>query len=175
LIFGKHQVLEVDNSKGGPFYVRGDRVRLVQALGNVLHNAAKYTDSGGTLRVDVKECDDGDVAISVTDNGAGIAADLMPHIFDPFVQSERTLTARKAASAWVVDRQAPDRNAGGGSIDARSGGARHGRRSQSACRGLRCRIPRAAREPAASTSRVAVSLWSTTTPTRPMRSVCCCA
>ncbi len=122
LILGKHQILTVD-IHAGPFYVRGDRVRLVQALGNVLHNAAKYTDSGGTLRVDVNECDGGDVAISVTDNGAGIAADLMPHIFDPFVQSERTLDRAQGGLGLGLSIVKRLIEMHGGSIDARSAGA----------------------------------------------------
>ncbi len=121
LILGKHHVLDVD-IHGGPFYVRGDRVRLVQALGNVLHNAAKYTDSGGTLRVDVNERD-ADVAISVTDNGAGIAEDLMPHIFDPFVQSERTLDRAQGGLGLGLSIVKRLIEMHGGSIDVRSGGA----------------------------------------------------
>jgi len=121
LILGKHQVLTVD-IHAGPFYVRGDRVRLVQALGNVLHNAAKYTDSGGTLRVDVNECG-GDVAISVTDNGAGIAADLMPQIFDPFVQSERTLDRAQGGLGLGLSIVKRLIEMHGGSIAAQSGGA----------------------------------------------------
>ncbi|HEY6599090.1 MAG TPA: ATP-binding protein, partial [Pseudomonadales bacterium] len=121
LILGKRHVLEVDID-GGPFYVRGDRVRLVQALGNVLHNAVKYTDSGGTLRVDANECDS-DVAISVTDNGAGITADLMPHIFDPFVQSERTLDRAQGGLGLGLSIAKRLIEMHGGSIEARSGGA----------------------------------------------------
>jgi PAS domain S-box-containing protein len=121
LILGKHHVLDVV-TQGGPFYVRGDRVRLVQALGNVLHNAAKYTDSGGTLRVDVYE-QDGGVAISVTDNGAGITEDLMPHIFDPFVQSERTLDRAQGGLGLGLSIVRRLIEMHGGSIDARSSGA----------------------------------------------------
>jgi signal transduction histidine kinase len=124
LILGKRHVLEVDID-GGPFYVRGDRVRLVQALGNVLHNAAKYTDSGGTLRVDVNECDS-DVAISVKDNGSGISADLMPHIFDPFVQGERTFDHAQGGLGLGLSITKRLIEMHGGSIEARSGGAGEG-------------------------------------------------
>ncbi len=71
-------------------HVRGDRARLVQALGNVLHNAAKYTDAGGRISLEVSAIAD-DVRIVVHDDGPGIAAALLPHVFDLFVQSERTL------------------------------------------------------------------------------------
>jgi PAS domain S-box-containing protein len=73
-----------------PVYVNGDLARLVQSLGNVLHNAAKYTDPGGEIEVDVEESN-GDVTIAVRDSGSGIAPDLLPTVFDLFVQSRRTL------------------------------------------------------------------------------------
>jgi CheY-like chemotaxis protein/anti-sigma regulatory factor (Ser/Thr protein kinase) len=74
----------------GAVYVRGDRTRLVQAISNVIHNAVKYTDSGGQIHLEVLDSDD-QVAIRVQDNGTGISADLLPHLFDLFVQSQRTL------------------------------------------------------------------------------------
>ena len=48
----------------GPVYVNGDLARLVQSLGNILHNAAKYTDPGGEIEVDVQESN-GDLTISL--------------------------------------------------------------------------------------------------------------
>ena len=73
-----------------PVYVKGDSGRLVQALSNVLSNAAKYTDAHGQIRVRVEIR--GDLcAIEIADNGAGIPADLLPRVFDLFTQSERTL------------------------------------------------------------------------------------
>lgn len=71
-------------------YVLGDQARLVQAISNVLHNAAKYTDSGGEIRVEVCTLDH-EIAISIRDTGAGIAPEVLPHVFEIFVQSERTL------------------------------------------------------------------------------------
>ena len=71
-------------------YVHGDRTRLVQALSNVVHNAVKYTDPGGEIHLETLESD-AEVTIKVQDNGTGIAPALLPHLFDLFVQSERTL------------------------------------------------------------------------------------
>ncbi len=71
-------------------YVEGDKTRLVQAISNVIHNAAKYTDKGGEIRLDIFESEE-DVSINVIDNGAGIPADILPSLFDLFVQSARTL------------------------------------------------------------------------------------
>lgn len=70
--------------------VLGDRARLVQCVGNLLHNAAKYTDQGGEIGIAVRASDTR-VSIEVRDNGAGIAPAVLPQIFDLFVQSEDTL------------------------------------------------------------------------------------
>jgi signal transduction histidine kinase/CheY-like chemotaxis protein len=71
-------------------YVKGDSARLVQALSNILNNAAKYTDTNGKIRVRTKVRADG-VAVEISDSGAGISADLLPRVFEMFTQSERTL------------------------------------------------------------------------------------
>ena len=73
-----------------PVYVKGDSARLVQVLSNVLTNAAKYTQNHGQIRVRA-EARGEIVSIEVSDNGAGISADLLPRVFDLFTQSERTL------------------------------------------------------------------------------------
>jgi len=70
--------------------VNGDPARLVQCVANLLTNAIKYTDAHGRIHIEAHA--DGDAAvITVSDNGTGIAPDLLPHIFDLFVQSKRTL------------------------------------------------------------------------------------
>lgn len=74
----------------GALYVRGDSARLVQAIGNLLHNAAKYTAAGGRIEVDVAACD-GEAVVSVSDNGCGIPPEMLSRVFDLFVQSPRTL------------------------------------------------------------------------------------
>ncbi len=69
--------------------VLGDRTRLVQVLTNLLNNAAKYTPIGGHIQLcmEVKApC----VCISVADEGIGMDAQLLPHVFDLFTQAERT-------------------------------------------------------------------------------------
>jgi len=71
-------------------YVNGDVTRLVQCVSNVLTNAAKYTDPGGQIRLQVKE-ERGEVIIEIADTGVGITPQLLPHVFDLFVQSDRSL------------------------------------------------------------------------------------
>jgi len=72
-----------------PVRVLGDPTRLTQALGNVLSNAAKYTDRGGRIAIAVR-LDGAEVAIRVRDTGEGIPADLLPVIFNLFTQLDRT-------------------------------------------------------------------------------------
>jgi CheY-like chemotaxis protein/anti-sigma regulatory factor (Ser/Thr protein kinase) len=68
----------------------GDAARLIQVLGNVLTNAVKFTHPGGRIRLDARATDQ-DVELRVIDDGCGIAPELLPHVFDLFVQSARTL------------------------------------------------------------------------------------
>jgi len=75
-------------------WVCGDTTRMAQIVINVLHNACKYTPAGGEIRVRVS-ADAAQVHIVVEDTGAGIAADLLPRIFDLFSQGERTLDRSK--------------------------------------------------------------------------------
>src|SRR3569833_1197873 len=65
--------------------VFGDPLRLTQAVGNVLSNAAKYTDTGGQISLTAREVD-GVVQIRVQDTGIGIPVDLQPKLFDMFTQ-----------------------------------------------------------------------------------------
>jgi PAS domain S-box-containing protein len=74
----------------GPLRVEADPTRLEQILMNLLNNAAKYTDPGGHIRVSA-ERDGGEVVLRVRDTGIGIAADMLPKVFDLFVQAERRL------------------------------------------------------------------------------------
>ena len=73
--------------------VRGDSVRLTQIVGNLLHNAAKYTGDGGSVTVSAR-ADGAHVEIVVRDTGIGIPPESMPHIFELFTQipSERVST-----------------------------------------------------------------------------------
>ncbi|MFL6716204.1 MAG: ATP-binding protein [Burkholderiaceae bacterium] len=69
--------------------VRGDKKRLVQVIANVLNNAAKYTQDGGTIVLKV-EVHAAHVVIEVEDNGIGLSPELAAHAFDLFAQAERT-------------------------------------------------------------------------------------
>jgi len=73
-----------------PLVVRADPVRLEQAIGNLVVNAAKFTPEGGNIDVEVAR--EGDLAVvSVTDNGVGIQPGMLESVFDLFTQDSVTL------------------------------------------------------------------------------------
>jgi PAS domain S-box-containing protein len=74
----------------GLVFVDGDEFRLAQVFQNLLTNAAKYTPSGGSITVRLRAQDDCAIA-EIEDNGVGIAADVLPTIFEPFVQGAQKL------------------------------------------------------------------------------------
>jgi two-component system CheB/CheR fusion protein len=71
-----------------PVWLEADPTRLEQVLTNLLSNAAKYTDPGGRVVLGL-ERHGGEAVLSVRDNGMGIDAKVLPHVFDLFAQSDR--------------------------------------------------------------------------------------
>jgi signal transduction histidine kinase len=68
-----------------PLSVFGDKTRLIQVIGNVLQNAAKFTDAGG--RIELRMVSDGSTAIiTIKDSGVGIPRELLPRMFDLFAR-----------------------------------------------------------------------------------------
>lgn len=82
----RHQLL-INATRG--IRVNADPSRLTQVVSNLLTNAAKYTAPGGRVEISCGAKGD-EVFISVRDNGEGIESDLLPRVFDQFVQGERT-------------------------------------------------------------------------------------
>jgi signal transduction histidine kinase/ActR/RegA family two-component response regulator len=108
-----------------PLHVSGDFVRLVQCVINLLTNAAKYTDAGGQIRIETR-ARDGVAVIGIADTGVGMSPELLPRVFDLFVQSDRTLDRSQGGlgiGLSVVKRLVEMH---GGRIDARSGGVGQG-------------------------------------------------
>jgi signal transduction histidine kinase/CheY-like chemotaxis protein len=73
-----------------PLWIYADPDRLQQVLTNVLGNAMKYTPAGGRIAIAVC-ADGGDAVITVKDSGLGMSPELLPFVFDMYVQAERTL------------------------------------------------------------------------------------
>jgi signal transduction histidine kinase len=138
LLDARHHVLTV-RLPDGPATVYGDATRIVQIITNLLNNAAKYTPEHGKIELELTQGADS-VQLTVRDNGIGIDSALLPHVFDLFVQGERS----------------PDRGQGGlglglslvkslvelhsGAVDGASAGAGSG--SQFTVRLPRANVPR---------------------------------
>src|SRR6185437_10993763 len=110
-----------------PAYVSGDHARLVQCVANILTNASKYTDPGGEIRIEMHS-DGSRAVITITDNGVGIPAELLPQIFDLFVQSNRSLDRSQGGLGigLSVVRRLIEMH--GGSVSAASDGPGRGAR-----------------------------------------------
>jgi PAS domain S-box-containing protein len=89
MIKERHQRLSVTR-EGLSIFVYADKVRLTQCIVNLLTNAGKFTPANGEICVNSR-VEDGQAVIEVRDTGLGIAADLLPKVFDLFVQGERSL------------------------------------------------------------------------------------
>ncbi|WP_133717366.1 sensor histidine kinase [Methylocaldum gracile] len=89
LIDARHHELAVSLPEE-PVQIYGDPVRLAQVVSNILNNAAKYTPSGGKIRLTVAR-ESAQAVIRVRDTGEGIPAHLLPRLFDLFTQAERTI------------------------------------------------------------------------------------
>src|SRR4051812_4743747 len=89
MIDQRDQRLSVEVS-ARPVWLLGDFARLSQVLANLLNNAAKYTPEGGRIRL-AALAGEGFATISVEDNGSGIEPELLPRVFELFVQGERGL------------------------------------------------------------------------------------
>ena len=88
LIDARRHRLHVE-MQGRPLLVSGDGKRLLQVFANVLNNAAKYTPEGGDIRLDAF-LEQGQVVVTVADNGVGMDAPMLERAFEMFTQAERT-------------------------------------------------------------------------------------
>jgi PAS domain S-box-containing protein len=74
-----------------PVHVDADRTRIAQIVMNLLSNAAKFTPAGGSATISVTVEGSGMAVVTVSDTGVGIEAALLPRLFQPFMQADRTL------------------------------------------------------------------------------------
>ncbi len=123
-------------------YVDGDFARLVQCVGNILSNSAKFTDRGGEITVRTR-AEGASAVIEVADTGIGMSSELLPRIFDLFVQGNRTLDRSQGGlgiGLSIVKRLV---QLHGGEVVAKSLGPEHGSTFE-------IRLPRIARSQVAS-------------------------
>ena len=124
LIELKHQHLAIIPAVG-PAFVSGDKTRLTQVFANLINNAAKYTPEYGhiTVRIDLQQRD---VKVTVRDDGVGISPELLPRIFDLFVQAERTLDRSQGGLGLGLSLVKKLMDLHGGAVAARSEGIGRG-------------------------------------------------
>ena len=101
--------------------LEGDSARLAQVVANLLTNAAKYTDPGGRIHVTAEE-QAGGLALRVVDNGHGIAADVLPQVFDLFVQERQDLGRARGGLGIGLAIVRSLVQAHGGTVEASSAG-----------------------------------------------------
>ena len=113
------------NVPGHGLAVKGDPTRLSQVVSNLLTNAAKYTPPGGHITIRA-EAQHHRVVVRVRDTGIGIAADVLPRIFDLFVQETQAIDRAQGGLGLglTIVRNLVERH--GGSVAAASDGPGHG-------------------------------------------------
>jgi PAS domain S-box-containing protein len=119
LIEEREHRLIVELAEG--LYVEGDETRLCQVISNLLTNAAKYTPKGGAIALHAHR-DDGFVVITVRDNGVGIAPELLPMLFDRFVQGKQSLDRSEGGLGLGLSIVRSLTKLHGGTVEARSAG-----------------------------------------------------
>jgi two-component system CheB/CheR fusion protein len=106
-------------------FVQGDATRLEQVVSNLLTNAVKYTEPGGRITVAL-EREKENALIRITDNGVGISPDLLPYIFDLFVQAERSLDRTQGGLGLGLTLVRRLVGLQGGTVEAKSQGLKKG-------------------------------------------------
>ncbi len=108
-----------------PLWVYGDGTRLLQVIGNLIDNAAKYTEPGGSIEIRL-DAADGNAVMSVQDSGIGLAPEMIPKVFDLFSQVHKSTDAARGGlgiGLAVVKRLV---ELHGGTIEVASAGLRQG-------------------------------------------------
>ncbi len=88
-----------------------DELRLEQAISNLLHNATRFSPRGSTITIAIEHQDD-EVRISVEDQGAGIPADQLDQIFEPFFQANNNSSEEGAGLGLYLTREVVQRHGG---------------------------------------------------------------
>ncbi|HYU35892.1 MAG TPA: chemotaxis protein CheB [Thermoanaerobaculia bacterium] len=107
-------------------WVSGDPTRLSQSVGNILHNALKFTDRGGRVRVTVKAEPAGTAVIVVEDTGIGIELDVLGRLFEPFSQAPPGIDRSRGGLGLGLALVRRLIELHGGVVEAMSGGSGQG-------------------------------------------------
>jgi signal transduction histidine kinase len=103
------------------YAILGDIRMLQRMLSNLLDNAIKYTDPGGTVRVSVSEHNGNKAAITITDTGIGISAVDFPHIFERFYRCDRSRSETGTGLGLSLARAIARAHGGGITVVSRPG------------------------------------------------------
>jgi CheY-like chemotaxis protein len=110
-----------------PVWVEGDPTRLAQVLDNLLENAVKFTPRGGSVMVRLAaDPGRGQAVLAVRDTGSGIAPDLLPRLFEPFAQADRSLDRSQGGLGLGLALVKGLVELHGGEVHAASGGPGRG-------------------------------------------------
>src|SRR6266568_1001936 len=77
--------------EAAPLWLDADPTRIAQVLGNLLQNAAKFTDAHGRVTVAIERDDGEHAVVRITDDGVGIEPEILPKLFEPFMQADESL------------------------------------------------------------------------------------
>ena len=115
----------INSLPGLPIWLKCDPAQLEQVLVNLLVNAAKYTDDGGTVSLSVSK-EDNEAIVRIRDSGIGIAADVLPCVFNLFMQADHS--SRRAEAGLGIGLALVRRlvELHGGSVTAASAGLGQG-------------------------------------------------
>jgi signal transduction histidine kinase len=105
--------------------VNGDPARLAQVVANLLTNAAKYTETGGSVAIEAHATGDV-VVLAVRDSGIGIAPEMLPRVFDMFAQESQALDRRQGGLGLGLTIVRNLTALHGGTVEARSAGRNRG-------------------------------------------------
>jgi len=119
----RRQTISVEGADS--LFVFADATRLLQVVGNLLHNASKFGPEGGQLRVEISN-DDGDAIVRVIDSGVGIPVDQIDRVFDMFARVERVVphSSGGLGIGLAVSRRLAELH--GGALTVSSSGEGHG-------------------------------------------------
>jgi PAS domain S-box-containing protein len=124
LIESRHHTLTVQ-APPDSLWLRADLDRLAQVVSNLLANAAKYTEEGGTICLEAVR-ENHQAVIRVRDNGIGVPPELLPHVFELFTQGDHSLDRSRGGlgiGLTLVERLV---RLHGGEVEARSAGVGRG-------------------------------------------------
>ncbi|XXT14963.1 ATP-binding protein [Sorangium sp. So ce429] len=144
-----------------PVWLRADATRLAQAIGNLLQNANKFTDDGGSVRLSVApDPARGAVSVEVADTGVGMDPALLERVFEPFTQADQSLARNRGGLGLGLALVKGVVELHGGSVRAASAGVGRGAAftialplGSAAPRSAAAAAPRSATGPSASSAR----------------------